>query len=123
VLHVVRLFFRSLSKQEQRIDCCERGDFFLTGKSRLMSKIDQVEFCALCPKPVFALACWVPLGPWHIDGGSVALLPGSHRYSGFIKGPANAHSQTPAGFKNQVLFFRGLPTNHKYIELTFVVSV
>ena len=47
------------------------------------------------------MAVWIPLGPWPIDGGSLAVLPGSHRYSGYTKGPASAHSQVPVGFKNQ----------------------
>jgi len=69
-------------------------------KSRLSSPPDAPERCSKCPKPAFAVACWVPLGPWPVDGGSLAILSGSHRYSGFCKGPGNG-SQTPVGFKSQ----------------------
>jgi hypothetical protein len=57
--------------------------------------------CKACGnKRALVAAAWIPLGPWPLDGGALAVLPGSHRYSGF-RSDKPAKSQLPARFAEQ----------------------
>jgi len=51
------------------------------------------------PKPRYGFSIWVAAGPNPIDGGNMALLPGSHMYTGFLKPPRG--EETPYDFKKQ----------------------
>lgn len=53
------------------------------------------------PKPRYAFSAWVAVGPNPIDGGSVALLPGSHLLTGFLS-PLRKDEEVPLDFKKNV---------------------